>query len=94
MIELTYMKERFLQAEAVNISEGGILCRSDAAVEPLTRVYLMLHIPRGGEDYVMKAEGVVMHADKKDDSWLFGIAFDNLTGADREAIRGYLATCE
>ena len=93
LIELSYMKERFLQAESVNISEGGILCRSESAVEPLTRVFLMLQIPRGGEDYVMKAEGVVMHTDKQGDSWLFGIAFDNLSDADREAIHVYLTSC-
>jgi len=87
------MREKNISAESVNISEGGILCRSDEPVEPLTSVFLMLSIPGETGDYLMKIEGMVMHSAQREGSWLFGVAFNQLSQEDRHAIAEYLANC-
>lgn len=92
LIEMSLMHEHYVQAETVNVSEGGLLCRSNSPVEPLTTVYLMLSIPTEGGDYMLKTEGAVMHLRKEGEAYTFGIAFSALNDKDRETLRGYTAS--
>ena len=87
------MREKTISAESVNISEGGVFCRSDEPVEPLTSVFLMLSVPGEAGDHLIKVEGVVMHAAQKEGSCFFGVAFNELSQEDRRAISEYLANC-
>ena len=91
LLDVTLMKERDIHAAAVDLSEGGVLCRGSSPVDLQSPVYLMLRIPTEGEDYILKTEGVVMHEAKDGDSWTFGVAFGPLSDADKEAVRSYLA---
>jgi len=91
LLDVTLMRERDIHAVAIDLSEGGVLCRSSAPVDLLSPVYLMLRIPTEGDDYILKSEGVVMHEKQDGDSWTFGIAFGQLSDADRDVLRSYLA---
>ncbi len=90
LLDVTLMREQDVSASAIELSEGGVLCRSDSPVELLSRMYLMLRIPTSGPEYMLKTEGVVMHQRRDGDSWVFGIAFGDLTKADHEALTSYL----
>lgn len=90
LLDVTLMRERDIPAAAMELSEGGVLCKSDSPVDLLSSVYLMLRIPTSGPDYMLKTEGVVMHQRREGDSWVFGIAFGRLSEADRNALRSYL----
>ena len=90
MLDVTVMREHDIEASAVDLSEGGVLCTSKSPVEPLSPVYLMLRIPTDGPDYLLKAEGVVMHQRHVGEDWLFGVAFGTLTSRDKEVLRSYL----
>ena len=92
LLDVTLMRERDIEASAMELSEGGLLCKSSAPVDLLSAVYLMLRIPTAGPDYMLKTEGVVMHQRREGEDWVFGIAFGPLTARDKEALRSYLDT--
>jgi len=88
------MRERDLQAETINISEGGALCKSASPVEPLTPVFMMFKIPSPQGERTIKVEGTVMHAKKVGEDCVFGIAFGRMTGSDEKALRAFMtAAC-
>jgi c-di-GMP-binding flagellar brake protein YcgR len=92
LIEVSLMHEKYIPAETVDISERGMLCRSNEPVEPLTPVFLMLRIPADEGEYKLKTDGIVMHSRKEGDACFFGIAFSSLSEKDKEAIRAYTAS--
>jgi len=92
LLDVTLMREHDIEASAIELSEGGLLCKSGAPVDLLSAVYLMLRIPTAGADYMLKTEGVVMHQRREGEDWVFGISFGPLTSADKEALRYYLDT--
>ncbi len=94
IIDLTFPREAFFQAEGLNLSEGGMMCKSSYPVEPLMRVYLMLSLARGDGSYLLKTEGSVVHVEKKAGAYLFGVAFEHLEPQDLEALRAYLKSLE
>jgi hypothetical protein len=94
LIDMTLMRERDLQAETVNISEGGVLCKSPSWVEPLTPVYMMFKIPSTNGERTIKVEGTVMHTKQVGEECIFGIAFGRMTGSDEKALRSFMvAAC-
>jgi len=90
LLDMTLMRERDIGAAAIELSEGGVLCRSDAPVDLLSPVFLMLKVPTLGSDYILKTEGVVMHIRREGESWVFGIAFGTLTETDHQVLHAYL----
>ncbi len=93
MIDITFPRENYLQAEGLNLSEGGMMCRTTYPVEPLTRVFLMLSLPTGaagGEEYLLKTEANVVYVRQEADEYVFGVAFAGLSRQDSEALRGFL----
>ncbi len=91
LLDVTLMRERDIDASAIELGEGGLLCKSRSPVDLLASVYLMLRIPTNGPDYMLKTEGVVMHQRQEDDSWVFGISFGPLTDTDKQVLRAHLA---
>jgi len=90
MIEMAFPRETFFTAEGINLSEGGMYCRTDYPIEPYTKVYFMLNIPDGASDSVLRAEGTVIHTRSEDGGTVFGVSFEDFPPADVNAIRAYL----
>jgi len=91
-IALSFDREKYLEAQCVDLSEGGIRCLSVGPVEPLTRIYLMVGIPEGEKIRQIRTEGSVVWVERKDDKFEFGVAFDQLPEADAAALRAFIAT--
>jgi len=90
MIEMAFPRETFFTAEGLNLSEGGMYCRTDYPIEPYSKVYFMLNVPDGANDSVLRAEGTVIHTRSEDGGTVFGVSFSDFTPADKKAIRTYL----
>jgi hypothetical protein len=77
----------------VNISVGGLLCRTEEPVDPLTRMKMHLSLPDGrGEERQLELEGTVLHYRSEPRGvYSLGIHFDGVDAVQREIIGGYIA---
>jgi c-di-GMP-binding flagellar brake protein YcgR len=94
MLEISFAREVFFQAEGLNISEGGMMCRTDYPVEPLTKVYLIVSIPGKTGEHLLKTEGTVIHTRKEAGEYVFGVTFNDLGEQDIQALQAYLQSLE
>ena len=81
-VEVSFGKENFIDAVAVNISKTGIMCSSTAAVENLEKIFLMINLPIGEESHKIRCDGIVMYTKQEGQTHFFGIHFVDL---DRDA---------
>jgi c-di-GMP-binding flagellar brake protein YcgR len=91
-IKLSMGHESFFEAESIDISAGGLRCRSTYSLEPLARIYLMLRLPAAAGERVLQTEASVVHVRKVDDAYEYGVQFDPLPQEDRDALNAYLAS--
>ena len=94
LIELSFGRETFLNAEGVNVSEGGLCCVTDSYVEPYSSVFLMLGIPENedaSEYYEVKCEGIVLRCNQQNGSGYYvGIRFTDIMDFDRDKIQKFI----
>jgi hypothetical protein len=90
MIEMSFGREQSVRCRGVDLSEVGVLCRTDVPLEPGTRVYLLLSVGPG-EDDVIRCEGAVARGRATDGGFEAGIAFGDLDAASRKKLRTYLS---
>ncbi|HNZ28285.1 MAG TPA: PilZ domain-containing protein [Spirochaetota bacterium] len=91
IVKISLLKETFFNAESVNISEGGILCKSRYEAEPLSQIFIMFDLFLKDKTYSIKSDGVVVHCDRDSDGlFLIGIQFVDIDGEDRDKIREFL----
>jgi hypothetical protein len=88
-----YGLETFIDAEALNISENGILCSSSVAIENLEKIFVMVDLDIGGNVRTLRSEGLVMYTHAKDGKHLFGIQFIEMTSETKELLKTYAAEC-
>jgi hypothetical protein len=82
--------DKFIPVKALNLSSGGIACESAAAIEPLSRVFLIFSIPAPGGSREIQSEGYVAHSSFDGRRCVFGIHFINLSAEDHSAIDAYI----
>ncbi len=102
IIDIAFPRETFFHAEGLNLGEGGMLCRTSYPIEPLSTVYFLLELsaPKLPQDstarlpqaHIIKTQGTVVHTRVDEDGTVFGVEFEDLTDADRDALRAYLET--
>lgn len=90
-IKISYGKETFIDAEAVNISQNGILCSTASSVGQLERIYMMIDLPSGSETRTIECEGIAMHTQTAEGKTFFGIQFIDMKESDSAALRQYLS---
>ena len=84
-------REEYLWAEGINISAGGLRCRSKAAIDIDTKVYMMISVPEGEGERLVRCEGLVVHSHMEAGTCIFGVRFDNVEEEDRPHLEAYLA---
>jgi len=89
-VEVSFGKEIFIDAVAVNISQTGMMCSSMVAVENLERIFLMINLPVGDELLKIKCDGIVMYTKQEGQTHFFGINFIDLDGETAGALARYL----
>jgi hypothetical protein len=84
-------REEYLWAEGLNLSSGGIQCRSKEAVDPLTNVYLMIGVPSAEGEHLVRCEGFVAYSRVEDDGLCrFGVRFESVAEEDRPYLAAFL----
>ncbi len=75
----------------VNVSEGGMMFRSERGYEKGQKVLLTFALP-GTEDgdAVIRTDAMVIHSQKLETSQFFGVQFSGIDLAERERLRQYV----
>lgn len=90
MIQMSVGKEKFVACEGLNISKSGMLCKTNVAVNPSTRFYLMFEVPVKSKKYEIKCEGLAAHVHEIDDGFEVGVTFTDLWEEDARILEMYI----
>jgi PilZ domain len=66
IIELSTSEGQIIKAQGINMSEGGILCRSDIEIPQGTFVRFKFSYPSDGKPMSVECEGFVLRCVKAD----------------------------
>ena len=92
MIKLSLGKETFVGALGVNISDLGLLCRTDSEVELHGRVFVVVTLKGKGGDIEISCEGIVMHCTtttKPKSAYEVGVQFTSMKDEDRQNLHEF-----
>ena len=89
-IQISFGKETYIDAEAVNISENGILCSSSETVESLDRIFLMIDLPFGDQTKTIQCEGIPLHTKHEAGKTFFGVQFTDINPFSKAILAQYL----
>jgi hypothetical protein len=91
-------REENVFAEIINISRNGLSCSSAQIIEPMTNVYLMMHVPsppEGNEgERAVRCEGYVSHSHIDAGLCVFGVKITSVYEDDAAVFEAYLASLE
>ena len=90
MIQMSYGKENFISCEAVNISEGGILCKTNGEIDSNSTFFLMFEIPLKAGNYEIQCDSMVARSVKVDDGWEVGLAFVDMLPDDKSKLGEFI----
>ncbi len=91
-IQISFGKETFIDAEAVNISMSGILCSSSVPIDNLDKIFMMIDLPIGNEIKTIQCEGVPMYAKTVEGKNMFGVQFTEISEEACSDLKQYLDT--
>ncbi len=89
-IQLSFGKEKFIDAVAVNISQNGILCSSSVPIDNLDMMFLMIDLNINDEIKTIKCEGIPMYHKSINGKNMFGIQFIEMDETDAGTLKQYL----
>ena len=83
----------FAVLETMNVSLGGVLCRVDRFLEPMTRLKVQGRIP--GSDQTLRADAVVVRVEPEvevaeRDDYRVALFFQHMGAEDRAVLQDYL----
>ena len=90
MIEMSFGREESLRCRGIDLSESGILCRTDSAMEPGTRVFLLLSLSEGGDEEPISCEAAVARCTPADSGFDVGLSFVDVPTGIGNRLRKYL----
>jgi c-di-GMP-binding flagellar brake protein YcgR len=89
IIRLTYGNELFIQASGINISEGGVFCRTMEYVEPYTKVLILMEAATDSGEMELSSEGMVTRIEDDGEDYLAAIEFSSMNESDKEKLKKY-----
>lgn len=91
LIEISFGREVFIEAEGINISEGGMRCKLSQGLDPLSRLYLLLTIPLEEELHIIETEGIIRWCEQTENGeFQAGIEFHELSKTDKNVLKTYI----
>lgn len=84
-VTLSFAHEDFIDAQGLNLSMGGLQFISKAAVDIYQKIFVMIEVPEG----TIKAEGVVVHVERREDDFLYGLKFTDIASEYRAVLQEY-----
>jgi len=89
MVAVSYAHEEFIAAHGLDLSSGGISCRTTSPLDVGQEIFLLLGL---GKDETMSCGGVVLHVAPEGSGYKAGIQFVNLSAEDRARLDAHLGT--
>ncbi len=90
MIKLSYGREENIVSESINISETGILCKTETEIEMHSTFFLLFELPLKTGSHLIKCEGIVIRSVKTEEGWEIGVSFADMFQEDKEVLNKYL----
>ena len=87
-VDISYMKEDFIPVEGINLSETGLLVRSDSPVEPYTKIFFMVSL--GDDEEPIKGEGVSIRCEESEGSFYIGVQVIDMKDSDKLCLHSFL----
>lgn len=87
-VDISFMKEDFMNVEGINISETGFLVKSKTPLDPYTKIYFMINL--GDQTEPIKGEALSIHSERDGDSYLIGVQMTGLKNHDKEKLKVFL----
>jgi hypothetical protein len=86
-------EQGFAVLETMNVSLGGVLCRVDRFLEPMTRLKVQGRVP--GSDQTLRADAVVVRVEPEvevadRDDYRVALFFQQMGEEDRAVLQDYL----
>ena len=94
MIQMSFGKEEFIASEGINLSETGMLCRTNAEIELHSRFYLLFEVPLASGKKEVSCDAQVVHSKQVDDGWEIGITFHDLRRHTQSILKDYIQSLE
>ena len=91
MVAVSYAHEEFVAAHGLDLSSGGISCRTTSPLEIGQEIFLLLGL---GKDETISCEGVVLHVGPDGSGFKAGIQFVNLSAEDSARLEEHLGTLQ
>jgi len=90
-IQISYGKENFIEAEAINISQNGLLCNSSVPIDNLDRIYMLIDLSFENDVKTIECEGILMYAKSVSGKNQFGVQFIEMDAENSYTLKQYLA---
>lgn len=87
MVQVSGLKDEFLNATSVNISEHGLSCTCAEEIDPSGRLFLILGL---GAKATIKVESVVVWTNKKKNWTELGVEFTSMSPKHAKVLRDFL----
>lgn len=87
LVEVSYDREVFMQASAIDLSQGGLRVLASQKLEPGTLVFAMLRLGLpGGEEVSVSANCVAIHCFASGHQWTVGLRFHEISPHDQALV--------
>ncbi len=87
--------DEYYRVETVDISKGGMKCRTAHAVQPMTEVFFIIKVPHaGGEEREVDCEGYISHSQMVEGVCVFGIRFTSIDPEGKADFEAFVDTLE
>ena len=88
-VEVSFDREIFMHASAIDLSLGGLRVQTSDKLEPGARIFVMFRLPPK-DGILISAECIVIHCVASDDQWTIGLRFHEISAHDRGLIKELL----
>ncbi|HPS85542.1 MAG TPA: PilZ domain-containing protein [Spirochaetota bacterium] len=83
LVEVDLGQEKYINAEGINLSRNGVLCKTEDECPLYSRVLLMVTLPYKNEERIVNMEGIVSRSVHKGKGWETGINITSINKAGR-----------
>ena len=87
-VDISFMKEDFIPVVGLNISENGLLVKSDRPLDPYTKIFFLISL--GSDAEPIKGEGLSIHSDEEDGQYLIGVQIIDMKYQDKLKLKAFL----
>jgi len=91
-IDISYGDEKYINVQALDLSQGGFACQASVPLEPLTPIYVLLELHRdSGQKETFEVDAYIAHSRMENGKCIAGVCFTNRNPGLSEVIEEVIA---